>query len=501
MEQMQVTFKLRPGLLWADGVPLKASDSVYSFNLAKTPELPTDKTILNRTAAYEAIDERTLKWSGLPGYRAASYSVHFWTPLPEHLWKNFSASDLLNAEGDTLIPIGWGPYTIEEWVPGTFIRLSKNPNYFRAGEGLPKFDQLIYRFVGSDPSKTIPMLLAGECDILEETPQLFEQGELLLALQNQAQLQAIFGPKTAWEHIDIGIVPFSYDNGWIAGDDRPNLFGDARTRQALAMCMDRQTVVETVLFGKSTVLDSYLPPEHPLYNEEVAHYAYDPTEGAALLEEVGWVDEDGDPATPRTYAGRDPEIPRLTRLSFNIWTSNTPHRQQSIQLLAQSLAECGIQASVKFWSNEEYFIEGPDGPIFGRRFDLGQFAWLADTQPLCELYLSDFIPGDSLFINPYSGEPFFSWNFNAPNVSGFSNPDFDATCKKALVSLPGQSGYAENHLRAQEIFAEELPAIPLYLQLKVAATRVDMCNFILDPTNSSEFFNIEVFDYGKSCEE
>ena len=46
--------------------------------------------------------------------------------------------------------MGWGPYTVKEWVKGDHIELEKNPLYFRAGEGLPAFDKLIYRFLGQE---------------------------------------------------------------------------------------------------------------------------------------------------------------------------------------------------------------------------------------------------------------------------------------------------------------------------------------------------------------
>ena len=51
----------------------------------------------------------------------------------------------------------------------------------------------------------------------------------------------------------------------------------------------------------------------------------------------------------------------------------------------------------------------------------------------------------------------------------------------------------------QEIFASELPVIPLYLRLKLAVTRPDMCGFTLDPTAISEMWNIEAFDFGEDC--
>jgi hypothetical protein len=66
----------------------------------------------------------------------------------------------------------------------------------------------------------------------------------------------------------------------------------------------------------------------------------------------------------------------------------------------------------------------------------------------------------------------------------------------ALQSLPDTPAHEQAHLEAQRIFAEQLPVVPLYLHLKVAATRPDLKNFSLDPTADSEFSNIEAFDFG-----
>jgi peptide/nickel transport system substrate-binding protein len=82
------------------------------------------------------------------------------------------------------------------------------------------------------------------------------------------------------------------------------------------------------------------------------------------------------------------------------------------------------------------------------------------------------------------------------NQTGFTNAEYDAACQAAIQSLPGEEAYTVNHLEAQRIFGEQLPVVPLFLRLKLAATRPDMCNFIMDPTANSEFWNVENFDYG-----
>ena len=65
------------------------------------------------------------------------------------------------------------------------------------------------------------------------------------------------------------------------------------------------------------------------------------------------------------------------------------------------------------------------------------------------------------------------------------------------LSLPGTPEYERLHKEAQRIFAEELPVVPLYPRLKLAATRPDMQGFVMDPTARSEFWNIEALDHGE----
>lgn len=501
LEQLVVTFKILPGLTWSDGTPLTAADSVYSFHLAADPDTNVPKFALERTAEYEALDDVTIQWTGLPGYKDATYFINFWTPMPEHIWGQFTAAELNEAEESSRAPVGWGPYIIDEWVQGDNVRLHKNPNYFRADEGLPRFDHLVYRFVGENSNANIAAVLAGECDIVDQTSGLDDQSELLLELQAAGQINPTFVTGTTWEHVDFGIQHISYDDGYNPGaGDRPNFFGDVRTRHAFAMCMDRQGMVDAAFFGQSIVIDTYLPPQHPLFNENAVHYDFDVEAGGALLEEVGWVDADGDPTTPRVSQGVE-GVPDGTPLVVTYETTSATLRMQITQILQQSMAQCGIQADLAYYPASEWFADGPEGKLFGRRTDLGQFAWLTGVEPPCELYRSDGVPGapDGTWISvlrPEDGEKTFPFGWGGQNNPGFYDPDFDAACNRAVTALPGQPAYEEGHLEAQIIFAEQLPVVPLALRLKLAATRPDMCNFIMDPTNNSEMWNIEEFDYG-----
>jgi len=110
MDQLVVTFKMLPGLLWSDGTPMTAQDSVYAYNLALDPETPIAKYTQERTTSYEAIDDVTNVWTGMPGYMDSTYFVNFWAPRPEHVWGQYTAAELLEAEESSRAPMGWGPY-------------------------------------------------------------------------------------------------------------------------------------------------------------------------------------------------------------------------------------------------------------------------------------------------------------------------------------------------------------------------------------------------------
>jgi peptide/nickel transport system substrate-binding protein len=408
------------------------------------------------------------------------------------------ADELFTAEESSRRPLGWGPYAIQEWAPGESIRLSWNPEYFRAGEGLPAFDTLIFRFVGQDSQANLEAIQAGECDLLDQGASLAFQGDgfqSLLAAQENGQLAADIQASTVWEQADFGIRPVTYDDGNQLGIDRPDFFGDVRTRQALAQCMDRQRIVDEVLFGLSAVPDSYLPPNHPLFNPDVARYPFDPAAGAALLSEAGWLD--GDPATPRVALGVA-NVVDGTLLQFTYRTTPASQRQRAAEMLKDSLAQCGVGLEVVTSPAEELYAAGPQGPVFGRQFDLAQLAWSTGVHPLCNLWLTSQIPGDPNSLDE-NGTTRFPLGWGGQNASGYSSPAFDQACLAAINSLPGQPGYEESHREAQAIFAQDLPVVPLYLRLTSAVTRPDFCGFEMDASAHSELWNLEAFDYGEGC--
>ena len=364
-------FTLLEGLKWSDGEALTAQDSVFSYKIAikcedgsgycghnglTRPVGSPDSS--QRTASYQALNSLTTRWVGLPGYLDQNYNTNFFIPLPKHQLEDIPLEDLFEADVSARHPLGWGAYVIEEWVPGDKIRLRKNPHYFRADEGLPRFDQLVFRFVGEDNEKNLESIRSGEYDFLDlkasPYPEAIESSDFL-TYEAEQQIDLHYSPAAVWEHLDFNLQHADYDDGYQAGADRPDFFGDVRTRQAFAMCIDWEWMGSKLpVLQRAERLASYIPTDHPLFNPEAPRYEYDPQSAQALLEEAGWQDHDQDTATPRR-ANNVLNVPHGIEFSVSYLTSTSPERVQVAELISQSLASCGIRASVVNQAPSETF--------------------------------------------------------------------------------------------------------------------------------------------------
>jgi peptide/nickel transport system substrate-binding protein len=484
MDQITATFKLLPDLTWSDGEPVTADDSVFGFELASDPATPGSRFLIDHTVSYEADDESTVTWTGVPGYVDASFNINFFAPAPRHAWGQISAADLLSADVDTRPALGWGPYVLDEWAKGESITLIRNPDYFRAAEGLPKFETVTFLFM-ENADAGIAALLNGTCDVLDTSLRLDGQIGLIDQLTQSGKITSSIQTTPMMERLDFGIYHSSYDDD-DETNDRPDFFSDVNTRKGIALCLDRQQVVDTVLSGFSTVPNSFVPADHPLYNDNVQTYPYDVQLGASLLEQAGWVDDDHNPATPRVARDMD-VVPDNTRLILNYYTTNALQRRQASEIFAASLAKCGVKLNIQYLTPAQLYAPGPAGPLFGRKFDLAQYAVASTGNELpCSWFTSAEIP-------------YAETNWLGLNVSGYSDGDFDFICSTAMNALTDNPSYYQAYQDLQEIFADTLPSIPLYQRLKIGAARPDMCGFVLDPAAASDLWNIEMFDYG-ACE-
>lgn len=493
MDRMVANFVIKSGVKWSDGQPLTADDSVYSYTIASDPATPVTKRSMDQTDTYKALDAQTVQWISKPGLVTTHVDYYFWIPLPKHAWQGLSAADLQSAAESNLKPLGWGPYVIDEWVPGDHIRLVKNPNYFRAGEGLPVFDTLVYRFVGENADSNLQALASGECDIADQSVAWEQQYGTVRDSENAKTIRVYRGLGPEWEHLDFDIKPTVFDNGFTAGtgSSQQDYFGDVRVRQAFAYCTDRATLVKNVMKNLTEVPLTYLPPNHPDYNKDVTTYAYDTVKGINLLDQAGWKDLDNNPATPRTAQGVA-NVPDGTVFKITLTTNQVDLRTQAAQEIASDLGKCGIQVNVNNLQSSDLYAAAPDGVVFGRKYDLAEFAWAAGVQPPCFIYTTSEIP---TVANHWLGTA-----FGGLNSMGYSNPKLDAACTTAMTAGLDTKLASDSQREVQMILADDLPSIPLFYFVKLAVSRPDLCGLNMDVSARSELYNLEAVNYGADCQ-
>jgi peptide/nickel transport system substrate-binding protein len=223
-----------------------------------------------------------------------------------------------------------------------------------------------------------------------------------------------------------------------------------------------------------------------LYDPNIEAIPFDPSVGISLLEQAGWRDTDGDPSTPLA-AVTVKNVAAGTPLLLNYYTTTATQRRQVTDILVQSLAQCGIGVNAQYFSQNDLYSSGPSGLLFGRRFDLIEYAMgVNGIAPPCGWFTSSEIPNVS---NSWIGT----------NVTGYRNEQYDAACRAAQFALPDEQSYVDSYRQTQVIFASELPAIPLYYRLRTAAARPGICHFDLDAT-ANPLWNIEAIDMGEACQ-
>lgn len=441
LDQVEIKYILNDDVFWSDGSPVTPEDSLFSYQTAQLIFNSINPSQLRYTASYELGEEQGLIWKGLPGYLGIyDYSDYFFVPLPKHRWGNFTREEFLTAPQSNVRPLGWGAYQVLEWISGDHITLLPNQYYW---ESPPGFDAVVFRFVDGG-EEALAAYSAGECQIVANEPGLLSYQTELRSWQAAGELRIITAEGGAWEQISFGIDPLGF---------KTSLLDDPTLRRALAGCIDRESIAGYRLDAGS-VIDDYNYPGTLILNEEQERLTYQPSQSILELKELGWVDNDGDPETPRIARGVE-NVPNGTVLELSLLAAFGDDRTLTLDFVKEGFKACGVAVEVVTLPAAELLAPGPEGPVFGRDFELAYFSWRTGSYQPCKLFMSSEIPGIY---------PDYPKGWGGVNNPGFSHPDFDAACSTLLTSLPDSVEHTEAAVVASEIFQEELPVIPLFFR-------------------------------------
>lgn len=468
MEYLEVTMELREDVKWSDGRPVRAADSVLGYQIASDPTTPGTRYLADRTRSYGTVGDWRVRWTGLPGFIEPGDTAPFFPPLPRHQLGDWDASELVGSEEMRRRPMGWGPFVVEHWRPGEYVALSRNPYYYRSAEGLPSVDRVIFRFA-ENAADSVSRVLSGECDIAARHPDFVGMLPFLLAAQENGLLTVLSEAGAYLLVLDLGLGGPDVS---VAGDP----LVPVEVRQALVQCIDRQAIVDEASGGRAIVADSYLPPAHHLFAEDVERWQYDPATGRILLEQVGWQDGDEDGVLEaRSVEG----VRRGTEFETTLFVSAESEMSRvAARIIRANLFDCGIRVSVEVVAEESLRSIGTDEmQAAGTPISVVERPVATGSRAACEPCGPVGLAG---------GDQSDEDDRSETGAGGFLS-----ACTEVTESLPGSPMNYEAVDLSQLLFAKELPCIPLFFGPLVGVTGPRVSNYVLAGSDVSEFTRIE----------
>ena len=437
---MDVTWKLRPGVKWHDGVSHTSADVKFTVDaINKGDWKPESVDGFDRISSVDTPDSLT----AIVHYKEvyAPYQLQFVRgTLPKHV---LAGRDLNTANDYNRAPLGTGPYKVQEWKTGEYILLERAEGYWRGAE-YPKIKQLLFRFLTNTTTR-INLLKSGEVHMVA-----------LVAWDKVRELESIAGLRmnrvvgNGYEHVTLNQKHFTP-------------FADVKVRQALAHAVNRDLLVRTILDGQVKVVNGPIQPLSAAYEPKVPTYGFDPERARTLLTDAGW--------TPSADGIR---MKDGKRLAFTLITqSGFAIRENVSQALQQAFRDVGAEMTVKLLDGTTI-----SSVWFAGDFDAMLHWWQMGADP--ELTL--FFAGDRM---PPAGR-----NINYVN---------DTELSSLLYRSDRTADVAQRNelLReAQRRIAALAPEIVLYNTAKVDAVPKSLKGFTGNPTNAGPFWNVYRWEIG-----
>ena len=415
------TLKFTDGVTWHDGTPTTANDFRFTWEWIMDPANQAQATAgWAEIESVEVLDDLTAVVTLKGMYIPWVAETLGWNPLlPEHIQSETTTEEFGRA------PVGNGPFKFVEWVPGDHLTYERYEDYFREEKAL--LDRLIFKIV-PDRNTVIAQAKTGDIQIgVDYTEAQIPE------MENVDGVNLVITPSQIYERYHFTMV--THDD---ASVPHP-IFGDKAVRTALTHAIDRQTIIDQILFGRTEIARNELD-NTPFENPDITPLAFDPEAAKQMLDEAGWVvGDDG----IRAKDG--------VRLSFTHGTTSGNQTRETIQALAQAnFKDVGAEMTIANQPASKFFGGFNDGGGWlDRTIDMVGFTnGLSSSDP----NLRPFWHTESI---PTTDKP------GGFNHSCLSNPDLDELLDAQLTEFDPAARTALLQ-RAQQIIHDEVPMIPMY---------------------------------------
>ncbi|MBF2051930.1 MAG: ABC transporter substrate-binding protein [Candidatus Sericytochromatia bacterium] len=445
------TFKLRQGVKFHHGRELEAADVKYSFERLADPGNASRGMWTLNALRFEGLDafqeareagnkEVSLDSIQVLDKYTVSLTLERVIPFALHVlamsYYYIVPREVVEQYGDqfTFNATGTGPFKLREWKPNQRLVLTKNEDFFRAGE--PHLDELRFYIVPDENIRLLwfengelehlePPIPAASFDRILSDPKWNKMGNDAIR-----KIERVNDP----ERSQI-IKDREWTIQYLGLDTADKPFNDKRVRKAFNYAINKRKIIDVVRNGRGVEARGVLPHGFPGFKpDRPVPYPYDLKKAKALMAEAGWRDSNGD-----GILDKDGEALKLT-----FW-----HNQSAIYAMLgaavqSDLRELGVDVDVRAmeWASYIEKVKRNEAKIF-------RFGWAADY-PDPDNYLWTL---------------FHSQNIGQDNVSRYSNPAFDALVDKAR-NLTDWEQRKPLYQQAESMIVEDAPWIFLYTNIE-----------------------------------
>ncbi len=288
-DKQNYTITLNEGIEFQDGTPFNAE--AVKFNIERHQDPASKSRSITNASHIESItvvDDLTLE-----------IVLKFpWAAFQQILAGNLGlmASPTAAAAG-TLneTPVGTGPFTLQERVPGDHTTVVRNPNYWVEGE--PHLDSIKFRVM---PDDTIRLTSVQNDEIQ------IAQSPSALTLSEADDTEGLHSTKSADRvstvHLNDSVTPFD----------------DVRVRRAMAFALDYDAINEVIYKGTASTAHGFISEDSPYYDDTAEYPEYDPDQAVALVEEY---EAENGPIAFKFRCYNDPARVQFTELASQMWRS------------------------------------------------------------------------------------------------------------------------------------------------------------------------------------
>ena len=359
------TFNIRHGMLFHDNVSVTAQDVNWTFNLMLTDEtagaLYVD--LLKNVTDIRALDDYTLQiTSNAPKANMLGLMIPI---MPMHLWSIVPANKLTTVDlwSSTYFPngpIGSGPFKLAQYETDSFIRYETFTEYYG---GVAHFDELYYK-IYLNPQVMLNDLLAGAIDLACMLPK-----ESWVNTIADPDIEGQIVSQLGLHELGFNVCPPDLRVGGASTNyETLNL----SVRKAVAMAIDKASILENSYFGLGEVGDMLIPPASTFYHYNLTpaeEYSFDLDAARDLLEASGYIDTDSDGIRENTTSGAE--------LDFTyMYATEYPEDQTAATRISNWLSQIGIRAVPVGELESQLFVDW-----IGMKYDMFMWNWGTDVDP------------------------------------------------------------------------------------------------------------------------